>query len=122
MQATHEYDLNIQELSATAQHTNLYPDNKSGTLISIGQLCDDGCRAVFAQNECTIEKNNKIILRGPRNSTNGLWDIVLNPVQDTQTNEPQPVQTCNNAYEIGVKQDLITFLHAAAFSPVKSTW
>eukprot|EP00957_Ditylum_brightwellii_P210615 15365183-Ditylum_brightwellii.AAC.1 len=67
-----------------AQHTNLYPDNKSGTLVSIGQLCNDGCRAIFEKEVCIVEKNSEPILMGPRNYRNGLWDIVLKPVTTQQ--------------------------------------
>eukprot|EP00957_Ditylum_brightwellii_P140048 10671254-Ditylum_brightwellii.AAC.1 len=67
MQTTHEGCIPIPDMSKEAKHINIYPDNKSGMLISIGQLCDDGCCAVFKKDQCIIEKDNKPILVGPRN-------------------------------------------------------
>ena len=64
-------------LTTQAQDTHIFPGIKSSSLISIGQLCDDGCTAVFNNKEIGIYKNNTMILRGKRNLTDGLWDISI---------------------------------------------
>eukprot|EP00957_Ditylum_brightwellii_P136387 10401595-Ditylum_brightwellii.AAC.1 len=50
MHATHEYHFPIKDISDKTKHANLYPDNTSGTLVSIGQLCDDRWRAIFEKD------------------------------------------------------------------------
>ena len=49
---------------------------KSGTLISIGQLCDDDCTAIFTKYDVKVMKNNKILIRG-RRADNGLWKLPI---------------------------------------------
>ena len=49
------------------------------SLISIGQLCDDDCIAIFSKNDLNIFKNNKLVLQGKRNKTGGLWNVPLAP-------------------------------------------
>jgi hypothetical protein len=64
-------------LSEKAQKTMILPDLKSSNLISIGQLCDDGCDITLDKNEMIITKNNQFIMRGQRNPRDGLWDIPI---------------------------------------------
>ena len=49
----------------------------SDSLISLGQLCDDECVAIFDKNEIDILKGKTTILKGHRNKTYGLWDIPI---------------------------------------------
>ena len=65
------------ELSTSAKKATLLKNLKSATLISFGQLCDDGCEVILNKKVCDIYKNNKIILQGTRNRFDGLWDIPL---------------------------------------------
>jgi hypothetical protein len=58
----------------------ILPNLKSSSLISLGQLCDDDCHIILNKENLTAIKNDKIILKGVRNPTDGLWDI---PVQKT---------------------------------------
>eukprot|EP00957_Ditylum_brightwellii_P096931 7381880-Ditylum_brightwellii.AAC.1 len=67
MKVTHKGYLAIPDVSKEAKHINIYPDNKSGMLISIVQLCDDRCHVIFKKDQCSIEKDNKAVLVGPRN-------------------------------------------------------
>ena len=39
------------------------------------QLCDDDCHIILDKKRLTAVKNNKIIHKGVRNPTDGLWDI-----------------------------------------------
>ena len=61
----------------------IYPHLKSESLLSIGQLCDDGCTAVFDKENLNIYKQNDLVLRGNRNKQDGLWDV---PFPLLQTN------------------------------------
>ena len=42
------------------------------SLVSIGQLCDDNCRAIFEKGKMFVTKESKSILHGDRNYTDGL--------------------------------------------------
>ena len=63
--------------SATAQKAHVFPSLTSASLISIGQLCDNGCTAILNNKALTIYKNGHPVLRGIRNLVDGLWDIDL---------------------------------------------
>ena len=53
----------------------IYPQLHNESLLSIGQLCDEGCVAIFDKATLRILKNGKVILTGNRNLRDGLWDI-----------------------------------------------
>jgi hypothetical protein len=77
MRATHTAELPIKALPYAAQQAHLFPALSSGALLSIGQLCDHGCQAIFNASTVNIIKNHKLILQGQRNLTNGMWVIQL---------------------------------------------
>ena len=56
------------ELSAPAQTAIVLPQLKSSSLISLGQLCDDNCDINLNKTTLKVIKNNKVIMRGIRNS------------------------------------------------------
>ena len=64
-------------LTSTATKAHVFPAITSAFLISIGQLCDDGCTIVLDKNTLKIYKNGHTVLHGVRNTTDGLWDINL---------------------------------------------
>ena len=66
-----------KHLSAEAQTAMIIPNLKSASLISIGQLCDDGCTAVMDKKDLAVVKKNTVILRGKKNKMDGLWDIPI---------------------------------------------
>ena len=89
----------------------------SNSLISLGQLCNDGCTAVLNNKSIGIFKNNSMILQGTRNFVDGLWDIKI-PTTDTT-----PALRAN----VIIRQDktkfqLASYLHACAFIPSLSTF
>jgi hypothetical protein len=53
---------------------------------------------------------------GSRDPKSRLWRVDLK--QRFETNQVH----CNHAHDNNNKKDLINYLHAACFSPVKSTW
>ena len=82
------------------------------SLISIGQLCDAGCTAIFNKRNATVYFRNTPILTGTRTPP-GLWTINGTPSQ-------QPVAALAHRTTKRLS-DLMTFLHAACFSPVTQT-
>ena len=67
----------IQHLSPNATKTYLLQDLNKTNLISLGQLCDDGCHILLTKKNLYICKNKELILQGNRNQPDGLWDITL---------------------------------------------
>jgi hypothetical protein len=53
---------------------------------------------------------------GSRDPRSRLWRVDLK--QKSETNQVQ----CNHTHDKSNQKDLINYLHAACFSPVKSTW
>ena len=81
-------------------------------MVSIGTLCDHNCIAHFSKNEVIITHNDRILLRGKRDSTTrGLWELEL-PLK----------QLAMHAVNASAKpEDLIAFAHGALWSPTLST-
>ena len=68
-----------KKLTPQAQSTQIIPAITNSSLLSIGQLCDDNCTAVFNKRDVKIYKDNDIIVKGQRSLHDGLWDINLPP-------------------------------------------
>ena len=78
--ASHQGQLQFNDcLSDTAKTAYVLPGMTNESLISIGQLCDDDCIAIFSKNDLNIFKNKKLVLQGKRNKTDGLWDVPSTP-------------------------------------------
>jgi hypothetical protein len=86
------------------------------SLLSVGQLCDEGYIVTFKQASVTIcDSEQSQILSGPRDLNNGLWRISLK-----QTNNHIPDTIENNVFEFRNTGALVHYLHKALFSPTKS--
>ena len=115
--------------SQESQVGHIFNDLKSGSLISIGQLCTYDCVAIFTKYHVNIVKNGKIIIGGQQNPSNGLWKIPLVP-KSRLVSFPQPPQTpkpqhylANGAIRYAkIKSELAAFLHGCAFSPLPSNF
>jgi hypothetical protein len=101
----------------------IFFDDLQGSLISIGQLCDDDCVALFSKYQVDIIKDGKIIIKGKRNTTNGLWNIPLAPKSDTSPSSSTKQHLTNSMIRSKqTKSGLAAFLHGYAFSPSISTF
>ena len=67
--------LMLLELSTSAKKVFIITQLKGGSLISIGQSCDDGYNVLLNEKKMYAVKKHKIILEGDRNTTDGLWNI-----------------------------------------------
>jgi hypothetical protein len=74
MMSTHEAELDIPLLPAHAKKVHIFPELASGSLLSIGQLCDGGCTATFTASKLYIYLHGKIIIQGTQQH-NKLWTI-----------------------------------------------
>ena len=77
IESTHDATLPINGISNFAKEATIFPDLTSASLLSIGQLCNDDCTAIFTKQNMKVIKNEKVILHGTRNLSDGLWDVPL---------------------------------------------
>ena len=130
MTGSHSANLNLDYL-----HSDLPPQATTATvlpslkqpLLSLGQFCDAGSNIILTKDHIYIQPHQHTNVQqatniSTRNQRNGLWDIPLATNTTTCTDFPLMVNTAFTAYNYDTKADLISFLHAAAFSPTVSTW
>jgi hypothetical protein len=116
IQSSHTCDLLLTDLPPQARKAHTLPGFVHNSLISVGQLCDNGCNVTFTQEQVTVSKKGKCVMYGSRDPRSRLWIVDLKQI--FETNQVQ----CNHAHGNSNQKDLINYLHAACFSPVKSTW
>jgi hypothetical protein len=74
MESSHTADLDIPELNAVASKAHVNPGMAHHSLLSVGQLCDEGYIFTFKQDTVTIcNSQNSTLLSGPRDLNTGLW-------------------------------------------------
>jgi hypothetical protein len=116
MESSHTADLDIPELNSTVSKAHVFPGMADHSLLSVGQLYDEGYIVTFKQDTVTIcDSGNSQILRGPRDLNTGLWRINL---KQAHNHIPQPI--ANSVYELRNTGALVHCLHKALFSPTKS--
>ena len=49
-------EVNLPHISKKARDAHIFLSLASGSLYSVGKLCDNGCEAYFNKNMCTITK------------------------------------------------------------------
>ena len=64
-------------LSAKARKARILADLKSSSLISLGQLADDGCQTTIDRDKLIVTKNNNVVLTGTRNCVDNLYAIPI---------------------------------------------
>jgi hypothetical protein len=80
-------------LSDTAQSAYVTDALKTGTLISLAQLCDDGCLAVFSNKDVKIHKKDSVIITGTAHDS----PMVCGPFLFTFLRHPLPCNTLPTA-------------------------
>jgi hypothetical protein len=116
MESSHTAELHIPELNAAASKAHVFPRTANHSLLSVGQVYDEGYIVTLKQTSVTICDSKKSqILSGPRDLTTGLWRINLK-----QTNNHIPDPIVNNVYELRNTGDLVLYLNKALFSPTIS--
>jgi len=132
--STHIGNLNITGLPSAATLVRCFHDIENTSLVSVGQLCDANCTAVFTSDEVHIYHNGTIIISGHRSAaTNKLWELhipnnnnsLANIAEPTQyasfEYKEEPTETANNAVQSATPAEIVAFAHAALFSPVLAT-
>ena len=111
-------------LTATKAHT--VDDLHCSSLLSIGQLCDADCSALFTRESLKVyNKSKDLVLTGQRNQNDGLWDVNLSSLKSAPpVSLPMYTTASLNAvlrYD-KTKSELAAYLHAAAGYPTKSSF
>jgi hypothetical protein len=78
MESTHTSSLYIPELNKSASIAHILPGTAKHSLLSVGQLCNEGYSVTFSIDAVTIYNSQDVqILKGPRNLDTGIWRINL---------------------------------------------
>ena len=93
MSSTYTCELPLAFLSPTARKGHVMPSLKSGALLSLGQLYDDGCHVFFDKCQIQIYKGDTIILAGDRNFTIGMWHVHILHSNVPPLRNPTPMST-----------------------------
>jgi hypothetical protein len=116
MESSHTAEVDIPELNAAASKAHVLPGMANHSLLSVGQLCDEGYIFPLKNTSVTVCNSQKSkFLSGPRDLDTGLWRINLR--QDNQQIH-QPI--ANKVYELRNTGALVHYLQKALFSPTKS--
>jgi hypothetical protein len=116
MDSTHKASLDIPELSKASSIAHVFPGMVNHSLLSVGQLYNEGYYITFRIDAVTIySSTGKPILKGKRDLNTVLWRIYL------QHEKPQnSIYVANNLYELLNTGEFVKYFHKAMFSPTKS--
>ena len=109
MHSTHTGLLNVPDLPLSARQVHLFPKLASGSLLSVGQLCDAGCQATFDKQHLRIYYKGKTIMQGTR-QPNKLWQI-----------DNTKHHSLNSVIDAPTVAERVAFHHKSLFSPTLST-
>jgi deoxyxylulose-5-phosphate synthase len=74
MRSSHTAELNIPELNVDASKARVFPGMTNHSLLSVGQLCNEGYIVTFKNTSVTVYNSQKFqIMSGPRDLYTGLW-------------------------------------------------
>jgi hypothetical protein len=116
MESTHTAALDIPELNKAASIVHILPGMANHSLLSVGQLCNEGYTVTFRNKSVTVCNSQELqILRGAQYLNTGLWRINLRNAHQQHQHE-----VASNVFELRNTGELVTYLHKAMFSPTKS--
>jgi hypothetical protein len=96
MESSHTAVLNIPELNKAASIAHVFPGLANHYLLSVGQLCNEGCTVTFRNASVAICNSQELqILKVAWDLDTGLWRINL----QKEHQQPQ-LALANNVYEL----------------------
>jgi len=133
MYSTHTALLNILELPLEARRCHVFPAlNATGSLLSIGKLCDHGCIAIYDKDSVQIYRSGTLLMQGHRDKLTRLWLVDTSGGDSNATSANRYHLIANNTRTIAAAAmqhgggdstaDTVAFLHAAMGSPPLSTF
>ena len=129
--STHTCDLPLPSvLPDVCRQGHIFPSLHSGSLLSIGLLCDHGCIALLAASAIYIYYNDTLVMVGERNPLTKLWIVKLgdSPSRVNPNHHALSLHPFSKLlFALGARPpqfsalpQRIAFYHAALFSPVLS--
>ena len=122
LNSTKEGQLPITQLDKNARKVHILPALTNASLLSIGQLCDNQCLAIFTKYHMYIIKYGHTLLKGNRNFMDGLWDVPFDTTKDIAPKNVAKRHTINFLVRDKTSYELANFLHACAGSPSLRTF
>jgi len=121
IRSTHTALLNIASLPTESRRCHIFPAlDATGSLLSIGKLCDSGCIAIYDKRSVTIHRDGIMILQGHRDPTSRLWMIDINDTKTAAAAAPATAAAMAHGGGNSMRAT-VAFMHAAMGSPVAST-
>jgi hypothetical protein len=78
MESSHTAELDIPKFNDAASKAHFFPGMANHSLLSVGQLCDEGYIVTFKRASVTVcNSQESQILTDPRDLETGLWRINL---------------------------------------------
>jgi hypothetical protein len=125
MTSTATAHLPLPHLKASATKSHAFPKLASGSLLSVGQICDNACTAIFNSRSVHMYRNQDITVIPSRPPLiSGTRNMPSEPLYNIQLPTPSSQLLAANSMTTKIPHlnDRIAFYHAALFSPVLSTW
>jgi hypothetical protein len=110
-------NLLLSALPHHARKAHILPGLVHHSLISGGQLCDSGFDITFTRERVEVTEEGQCVMAGLRDPQSRLWRVNLK-----ESMKPERKADCKHAHDYSNQKELINYLHAVCFSPVKSTW
>jgi hypothetical protein len=116
MESTHTASLGIPQLNKSASIDFFFTGMANHSLLSVGQLCNEGYSITFRIDAVTIYNSQDVqILKGACDLDTGLWQFNLR-----KEYQQHPHEVANNVYELRSTGALVNYLHKTMFSPTKA--
>jgi Reverse transcriptase (RNA-dependent DNA polymerase) len=120
MQATHTAELKYPNLPEKARRVYIVPElagRVAGrTLISVGQLCDAGCKVIFEEQACKIQYKGETVLYGWRGQSDKLWQLDQ-PIMDAIVEQHEAAAAIHS----NKAEEIVRFMHATMGYPTIAT-
>jgi hypothetical protein len=117
IQSSRISELLLSALPPQARRAHIFTGLVHKSLISVGQLCDSGCNIIFTRDNVEVNTDEKSVMSGIRDQQSRIWRVDL---KEAPSSNYTPA--CNHAHETSNLKELINYIHATSFIPVKSTW
>jgi hypothetical protein len=93
IQSSHTCDFLLTGFPPQARKAHVLPGLVHNSLISVGQLCNNGCDVTFNKYTVSVMNNIKCVVTGALDPQSGLWCVNLR-------NAKTAIQsTCNHAHD-----------------------
>ena len=113
--------LPLPTLPSESTQAHAYPNLNSASFLSIGQLYNYDCSALFTKKDVTSD--NTPVLKGRINTSDGLWDVKITSSQpESSPTAPTTSNTNHILFLDKTKSELDIYLHAASVCPTKTTF